>query len=209
MRLVPERSGWIEVVCGPMFSGKSEEMIRRMRRAEIAGQRVGVFKPAIDARYDAHDVVSHAGSRFAARPVAGVADLVALAGELDVIGVDEAQFFAFDLVPAVQALADEGRRVVLAGLDRDFRGLPFGPMPALLAVADFVDKIQAVCHGCGGPGTMTQRLVDGRPAPFDGATVVVGAIDQYEARCRACYEPDPAIGGPLAADGSRVAAGIR
>src|SRR5690242_3542813 len=146
IRIPPQHGGWLEVVCGPMFSGKSEEMIRRMRRAEIAGQRVGVFKPAIDARYDAVDVVSHAGARITARPVHDVADLVGLVDGLDVVGIDEAQFFPTSLVSAVQALAEEGRRVVLAGLDRDFRGLPFGPMPALLAVADLVDKLQAVCH---------------------------------------------------------------
>ena len=186
--------GWLEVICGPMFSGKSEEMIRRLRRAEIAGQQVVIFKPRIDDRYDAADVVSHAGARMRGVPVASVAELVARARgadgtPFDVVGIDEVQFFSPDVVPAALALADAGVRVVAAGLDQDFRRLPFGPMPELLARAEFVDKLQAVCHRCGGPATTTQRLVDGSPAPYSGATIVVGAKEQYEARCRDCHEP--------------------
>ncbi len=180
--------GWLEVICGPMFSGKSEEMIRRLRRAEIAGQRVVIFKPRIDDRYDAADVVSHAGARMRGVPVAGVPELLARAGGHEVIGIDEVQFFDTAVVEVALGLADAGVRVVAAGLDQDFRRLPFGPMPDLLAHAEFVDKLQAVCHRCGGPATTTQRLVDGTAAPYSGDTIVVGANEQYEARCRDCHE---------------------
>ncbi len=172
-----------------MFSGKSEEMIRRLRRVEIAGQRVVIFKPRIDDRYDASDVVSHAGARMRAVPVSSVAELAARAQGFDVVGIDEVQFFEATIVPAALDLAARGMRVVVAGLDQDFRRLPFGSMPQLLAHAEFVDKLQAVCHRCGGPATTTQRLVDGRPAPYTGETVLVGASEQYEARCRGCHEP--------------------
>ncbi len=185
--------GWLEVICGPMFSGKSEEMLRRLRRAEIAGQRVILFKPRIDDRYAAEDVVSHAGARMRGVPVASVPELVARAQNVEnqgfeVVGIDEVQFFEADVVGVALALADAGVRVLAAGLDQDFRRLPFGPMPELLAHAEFVDKLQAVCHRCGGPATTTQRLVDGEPAPYSGATIVVGANEQYEARCRDCHE---------------------
>jgi thymidine kinase len=171
-----------------MFSGKSEEMIRRLRRAEIAGQRVVLFKPRIDDRYDAADVVSHAGVRMRAIPVGSVADVLARADGYDVVGIDEVQFLDASIVGAALGLADRGARVICAGLDQDFRRLPFGPMPDLLAHAEFVDKLQAVCHRCGGAATTTQRLVDGRPAPYSGETIVVGALDAYEARCRDCHE---------------------
>ena len=156
-----------------MFSGKSEEMIRRLRRAEIAGQRVVIFKPRVDDRYDAADVVSHAGVRMRAVPVENVAELLRRADGYDVVGIDEVQFFERAVLDAALALADRGARVVAAGLDQDFRRLPFGPMPELMALAELVDKLQAVCHRCGGPATTTQRLVDGRPAPYSGATVVI------------------------------------
>jgi thymidine kinase len=172
-----------------MFSGKSEEMIRRLRRAEIAGQRVLLFKPRIDDRYDAAAVVSHAGVRMSAVPVDGCAELVARARSAEVVGIDEVQFFEATVVDAALALAEAGARVIVAGLDQDFRRRPFGPLPDLLARAEFVDKLQAVCHRCGGPATTTQRLVDGRPAPYSGETIVVGAHDAYEARCRDCHEP--------------------
>ena len=188
IRIPPQRGGWLEVICGPMFSGKSEEMIRRLRRAEIAGQRVVIFKPAIDDRYDASDVVSHAGARMRAVPIRSSAEIATKAEGFDVVAIDEAQFLGEGVVPTALALADRGVRVVVAGLDQDFRRLPFGPMPELLAHAEFVDKLQAVCHRCGGPATTTQRLVDGRPAPYSGATIVVGANEQYEARCRDCHE---------------------
>ena len=197
IRIPPQRGGWLEVICGPMFSGKSEEMIRRLRRAEIAGQRVVIFKPLIDDRYDAADVVSHAGARMRAVPVSSVAEVATHAEGFDVVGIDEAQFLGEGVVAAALELADRGVRVVIAGLDQDFRRLPFGPMPALLTHAEFVDKLQAVCHRCGGPATTTQRLVDGRPAPYSGETVIVGAAEQYEARCRGCHEAG--IGAALAA----------
>jgi thymidine kinase len=199
IRVPPQRGGWLEVVCGPMFSGKSEEMIRRLRRAEIAGQRVILFKPRIDDRYDVADVVSHAGVRMAAVPVDGCAELVARARSLEVVGIDEVQFFEPAIVDAALALADGGARVVVAGLDQDFRREPFGPMPELLTRAEFVDKLQAVCHRCGGPATTTQRLVDGRPAPYAGETIVVGALDSYEARCRDCHTTGPDAAAWLAA----------
>jgi thymidine kinase len=189
IRINPQRGGWLEVICGPMFSGKSEEMIRRLRRAEIAGQRVVIFKPRIDDRFDVADVVSHAGLRMRAVPVDCVAQLVSRADGHEVVGIDEVQFFEASIVGAALELAERGLRVVAAGLDQDFRRLPFGPMPELLSHAEFVDKLQAVCHRCGGPATATQRLVDGLPAPYSGETVVVGAAEQYEARCRGCHEP--------------------
>ena len=188
IRINPKSGGWLEVVCGPMFSGKSEEMIRRLRRAEIAGQRAVIFKPAIDDRYDVADVVSHAGIRMRAVPVGCVEDLVERARGVEVVGIDEVQFFDHEVVGAALRLADAGARVIAAGLDQDFRRLPFGPMPELLAHAEFVDKLQAVCHRCGGTATTTQRLVGGEPAPYAGETIVVGALDSYEARCRDCHE---------------------
>jgi thymidine kinase len=197
IRIPPQRGGWLEVICGPMFSGKSEEMIRRLRRAEIAGQRVVIFKPVIDDRYDAADVVSHAGARMRAVPVSSVGEVVTRAAGFEVVGIDEIQFFDESIVETALALAEGGTRVVAAGLDQDFRRLPFGPMPELLSHAEFVDKLQAVCHRCGGPATTTQRLVDGRPAPYSGETVLVGAAEQYEARCRGCHEAG--VGAALAA----------
>jgi thymidine kinase len=199
IRVPPQRGGWLEVVCGPMFSGKSEEMIRRLRRAEIAGQRVIVFKPQIDDRYDVVDVVSHAGVRMRAVPVGSVADVLARAEGYDVVGIDEVQFFETSVVAAALALADRGVRVICAGLDQDFRRRPFGPMPELLAHSEFVDKLQAVCHRCGGPATTTQRLVDGKPAPYSGETIVVGELDSYEARCRGCHESGAAAQAEVAA----------
>ncbi len=202
IRIPPQRGGWLEVICGPMFSGKSEEMIRRLRRAEIAGQRVVIFKPRIDDRFDAADVVSHAGARMRAVPVSSVAELVARAQGFEVVGIDEVQFFEHPVVSASLELAEGGARVVAAGLDQDFRRLPFGPIPELLSHAEFVDKLQAVCHRCGGPATTTQRLVAGKPAPYSGETVLVGAAEQYEARCRDCHEP----GTDAAALGASAAA---
>jgi thymidine kinase len=167
-----------------MFSGKSEELIRRLRRAEIAGQRALIVKPQIDNRYDIGHVVSHAGAKMRAVAVENPADIPGLVDGYDVVGVDEVQFFA----PEIVLVLDGRLRVVACGLDQDFRGFPFGAMPELLCRAEIVDKLQAVCHRCGGPATMTQRLVDGAAAPADGATIVVGALEQYEARCRSCHE---------------------
>ena len=199
IRVPPRQGGWLEVVCGPMFSGKSEEMIRRLRRAEIAGQRVVIFKPRVDDRYDAADVVSHAGVRMRGVPVGSVAELVGRARGFEVMGIDEVQFFEPAVVDAALGLASDGARVVVAGLDQDFRREPFGPMPLLLAHAEFVDKLQAVCHRCGGPATTTQRLVDGQPAPYSGDTVVIGAAEQYEARCRDCHEAGVELAAAAAA----------
>jgi len=172
-----------------MFCGKSEELIRRLRRAEIAGQRALIVKPLIDTRYDVGHVVSHAGAKMRAVTVRNGSEVGRLAHDYDAVGIDEVQFFDDGIVETIACLVDRGARVVAAGLAQDFRGLPFGSMPTLLCVAEFVDKLEAVCHRCGGPATMTQRLVDGRPAPFSGETVVIGALDSYEARCRACYQP--------------------
>ena len=198
IRLFPERGGWLEVVCGPMFSGKSEELIRRLRRAEIAGQRALIVKPRIDNRYDISHVVSHAGAKMRAVAVWKSEDIPRLAHGYDVVGIDEVQFFAPEIVAVIDGLVEQGIRVVASGLDQDFRGLPFGSMPELLCRAELVDKLQAVCHRCGGPATMTQRLVNGSPAPADGATIVVGALDSYEARCRGCHE----IAAPATATGT-------
>jgi thymidine kinase len=187
IRNVPGTGGWLEVICGPMFSGKSEELIRRLRRAEIAGQRVLIVKPRVDDRYDVAHVVSHAGAKMRAVSVECSRDALLRADAYDAIGVDEAQFFDDRIVETVESLVEAGKRVVAAGLDRDFRGEPFGAMPLLLCRAEYVDKLQAVCHRCGGAATRTQRLVDGDPAPFDGATIQIGALDSYEARCGACY----------------------
>jgi thymidine kinase len=192
------RHGSLEVVCGPMFSGKSEELIRRVRRAEIAGLRALIVKPAIDDRYDVGHVVSHGGAKMRAVTARSSVEARKLADGYEAVGVDEVQFFDAGIVDAIAQLVDRGARVVAAGLAQDFRGLPFGAMPTLLAIADYVDKLEAVCHRCGGPATLTQRLVDGRPAPFSGETVQIGALDSYEARCRACYE---------AASDARAAAG--
>jgi thymidine kinase len=188
IRLFPAQGGWLEVVCGPMFSGKSEELIRRLRRAEIAGQRALIVKPQIDNRYDIGHVVSHAGAKMRAVAVSRPEDIPGLADGYDAVGIDEVQFFEPAIVLVIDILVARGVRVVAAGLDQDFRGRPFGAMPELLCRAEILDKLQAVCHRCGGPATMTQRLVDGEPAPADGETIVVGALDSYEARCRRCHE---------------------
>ena len=187
IRTQPRSGGWLEVVCGPMFSGKSEELIRRLRRAEIAGQRALIVKPLIDDRYDVGHVVSHAGARMRAVTATGSDEVRRLAAGYDAVGIDEVQFFDDGIVEAIEELVEDGSRVVVAGLAQDFRGLPFGAMPTLLCVAEFVDKLEAVCHRCAGPATMTQRLVEGEPAPFDGETIQVGALDSYEARCRSCH----------------------
>jgi len=202
IRLFPERGGWLEVVCGPMFSGKSEELIRRLRRAEIAGQKALIVKPRIDDRYDIGHVVSHAGAKMRAVAVSRPEEIVGIADGYDAVGIDEVQFFSREIVAVIERLVDRGARVVVAGLDQDFRGLPFGSLPELLCRAELVDKLQAVCHRCGGPATMTQRLVDGRPAAADGETIVVGALDSYEARCRACHE----LAEPLRLAGSSASA---
>jgi thymidine kinase len=179
------KTGSIEVVCGSMFSGKTDELIRRLRRAVIARQKVQVFKPSIDVRYAVEKVTSHAGADFEAIPVRNSDEI---AGKLDadttVVGVDEAQFFDEGIVEVTRQLAERGIRVIVAGLDTDFRAEPFGPMPTLMAVAEQVDKLQAICMVCGEPASRTQRLLDGKPARYDEPIVIVGASELYEARCR-------------------------
>jgi thymidine kinase len=188
MRQMPRHCGFIEVVCGPMFSGKSEELIRRLRRAQIARQNVVVFKPAIDDRYHADHVVSHDGTSLEGRRVHSAREIIDLAQDAHVVGIDEAQFFDGEIVGVIDELAESGKRVIVAALDRDFRGEPFGPMPGILAVAEFVDKLQAICQRCAEPATCTQRLIEGQPARYDDPVVLVGATDSYEPRCRSCHE---------------------
>ncbi len=182
-------SGSVEVVTGSMFSGKTDELIRRLRRATIARQKVQVFKPAIDERYGLQQVTSHAGSAYQAIPVKSAADILPqLAEDTTVVGIDEAQFFDPDIVSIVQSLAERGIRVIVAGLDTNFRAEPFGSMPILMAIAEKVDKYQAICMVCGEAACRTQRLVDGRPAYFEDPVVIVGASEMYEARCRQHHE---------------------
>ena len=184
MELVTGHIGWIEVVCGPMFSGKSEELIRRLRRARIARKRVQVFKPAIDDRYSANEIVSHGDQRFDSDPIASAKEILEkLDARTQVVGVDESNFFGLDLVEIAQQLADAGKQVIIAGLDTDFMGRPFTPMPELLCVAESITKTLAICVRCGNPAKHTQRLVESEDL------IVVGARGMYEARCRRCFEP--------------------
>lgn len=185
---LPEQ-GFIEVIVGPMFSGKSEELIRRIKRAQIAKQKVQVFKPAIDTRYSTDQVVSHDGSSIEAVPVAKASEILELLEEgTQVVAVDEIQFFDQSIVDVVRKIADIGKRVICAGLDMDFRGEPFGPTPDIMAIAESVDKLTAVCVKCGAPATRTQRLVNGRPAKYNDPVILIGAHETYEARCRKCHE---------------------
>lgn len=189
--MAPE--GSVEVITGSMFSGKTDELIRRLRRAKIARQKIQVFKPSVDTRYGTGKVTSHAGTEFDATPVMDAgAVLDHLAPDTTVVAIDEAQFFDGGLPSVVQRLADRGLRLIVAGLDTDFRGEPFGPMPILMAQAERVDKLHAICMVCGDAASRTQRLVDGRPARYDEPVVVVGASDLYEARCRIHHEVPPA-----------------
>jgi thymidine kinase len=184
----PKDHGWIEVVVGPMYSGKSEELIRRTKRARIARQKVQVFKPEIDNRFAKNDVVSHNGDKASAIAVKNSKELFERVDEdTDVIGVDEVQFFDEGIVEILIKLADNNKRVVCAGLDMDFKGEPFGPISKILAVAEFVDKIAAICMVCGNPATRTQRLINGRPAKYSDPIVLIGATESYEARCRKCH----------------------
>lgn len=189
---VSVQGGWIEVICGSMFSGKSEELIRRIKRAQFAKQKIAVFKPKIDNRYSDKEVVSHNGTKVIAIPVANSSHIKSFDKEgYDIIAIDEAQFFDEGIVETVIELADGGFRVILAGLDQDFRGEPFGPMPKLMAVAEHVTKLQAVCTVCGSPASRTQRLINGAPAGYDDPIILVGASEAYEARCRKHHEvPD-------------------
>ncbi len=186
------KEGSIEVICGCMFSGKSEELIRRLRRSVIAKQKVQVFKPKIDDRYAIDQVRSHSGSGFDATPIVSSADILTLLDhDTTVIGIDEAQFFDMNLPNIVSKLADEGHRVICAGLDLDFRGEPFGPMPTLLALAEHVDKLTAICVVSGEAATRTQRIINGRPASYNDPIILVGATESYEARSRKHHDvPD-------------------
>lgn len=182
------KSGWIEVICGSMFSGKSEELIRRVRRAEIARQRVQVFKPSIDDRFSTNNVSSHSGHFWDAIPVPTANDIAAqVLPDTDVVAIDEVQFFDWSVADVCSKLADRGVRVIVAGLDQDFRGEPFGPMPLLMAQAEIVDKLQAICVVCGAPASRTQRLINGKPANYGDPIILVGASEVYEARCRHCH----------------------
>ena len=177
-----QRSGWIEVVCGSMFSGKTEELIRRLKRAKFANQKVEIFKPKKDTRYDDVQVVSHDENSIRSIPIESSTDIFQHVKEVDVIGIDEAQFFDQELVGVCQRLAIKGKRVIIAGLDMDFRGIPFGPMPALLAVAEYITKVHAICPHCGNLATHSYRLSE------EDETIVLGEKDKYEPRCRVCYE---------------------
>ncbi|NRB46179.1 MAG: thymidine kinase [Saprospiraceae bacterium] len=176
-----QRSGWIEVICGSMFSGKTEELIRRLKRAKIANQKVEIFKPAVDKRYDDTKVVSHDANYILSTPINHSSKLLELTDGVNVVGVDEAQFFDEELTENCQQLALRGIRVIVAGLDMDFKGRPFGPIPNLLAVAEYITKVHAICQHCGNLATHSYRLSE------EEGTVVLGEKDRYEARCRTCY----------------------
>ena len=175
--------GWIEAICGSMFSGKSEELIRRLRRAQIARQRVQIFKPKLDSRFSDDHIVSHSEMKMKSQLVGSAAEIPPLVdGRTQVVGIDEAQFFDLELVDVCNRLADMGKRVIVAGLDQDYRGRPFDPMPQLLSIAEYITKTLAICVRCGAPANRTQRTVD------NAERVLVGATDSYEARCRLCFE---------------------
>ncbi|RDB32250.1 thymidine kinase [Exiguobacterium sp. RIT594] len=189
MMHVINQYGWIEVICGSMFSGKSEELIRRVRRAQYGKLPVQVFKPAIDDRYHEEHVVSHVGNSVIAIPMATSRDVyTAVAEETQIVAIDEVQFFDDEIVAVIEALAQDGKRVICAGLDQDFRAEPFGKMPELLARAEFVTKLQAICLSCGDPASRTQRLIDGKPANYNDPIILVGASESYEPRCRHCHQ---------------------
>lgn len=175
------RKGWIEVVCGSMFSGKTEELIRRLKRAQFAKQKVEIFKPQIDTRYHEEKVVSHQGTEIHSTPVPASANILLLANDVDVVGIDEAQFFDMELVNVCNQLADSGVRVIIAGLDMDFKGQPFGPMPALLASAEYVTKVHAICMHCGSLAHISHRTSK------ETSLVLLGETDSYEPLCRDCY----------------------
>ena len=183
MRESQKSTGHIEVICGSMFSGKTEELIRRLRRSQIAKQRVEIFKPSIDKRYSESEIVSHNEQKIPSMVVETAEQILLFSADADVIGIDEAQFFDINLVEVCQKLADDGKRVIVAGLDTDYRGIPFEPIPQLLAIAEYITKTLAVCMKCGAPANRTQRITIGVDR------VLVGETDLYEARCRNCYEP--------------------
>jgi len=180
-----QKKGWIEVVCGSMFSGKTEELIRRMKRAEFAKQKVEIFKPAIDIRYDEENVVSHEGTSIRSTPVPSSGNILLLATDVEVVGIDEAQFFDEELPEVCEKLANSGIRVIIAGLDMDFTGKPFGPIPALLAKAEFVTKVHAICMHCGDLAQYSHRKTQ------DESLVLLGEVDEYEPLCRKCFNLVP------------------
>ena len=182
--------GWIELICGCMFSGKTEELLRRVRRAEIARKKVQLFKPQIDSRYGLERVASHDGvSREDVVVVSAATDILSnIHPDTEVVAVEEVQFFDWNVADVCMALANQGMRVIATGLDQDFRGDPFGPMPLLMALAENVDKLHAICVVCGASASRTQRLIDGQPARYDDAVILVGGSESYEARCRNCHE---------------------
>ncbi|MEA1882298.1 MAG: thymidine kinase [Candidatus Marinimicrobia bacterium] len=182
MTLTPKNAGWIEVICGSMFSGKTEELIRRIRRAEIAKMSTIIFKPQIDDRFSSNHVVSHNQSKRKSKLVKNAQEILNQATNMDVIGIDEAQFFDDNIVNVCKSLAKINKRVVVAGLDKDFRGNSFGPMPALMCEADYLDKLRAICLKCGNPASCSQRITK------DSQQVVIGEANIYEARCRNCFE---------------------
>ncbi len=180
---VPSNTGWIEVICGCMFSGKTEELIRRLRRAQIAKQKIAVFKPIIDNRYSMSHIVSHNEQFLNSRLVKDANEIMSFVDDAQVIGIDEAQFFDNTLIDICESLANNGKRVIVAGLDQDYRGKPFGPIPYLLSVAEYITKTLAICVVCGNPADRTQRKTKSQDL------IVVGAKDIYEARCRKCHQP--------------------
>ena len=182
MTLTPKNSGWIEIICGPMFSGKTEELIRRLIRAQIAKQNVTIFKPTLDDRYSEDYIVSHNKRKIKSLTVKNSNEIKKYSKDSDVIGIDEAQFFDLDLISICKNLAREGKRVVVAGLEKDFQALPFGPMPQLLVDAEYVMKVNAICMQCGDPANFSQRISG------EKNQVVIGEIDKYEARCRKCFQ---------------------
>ena len=183
MNIINNKTGWIEVVCGSMFSGKTEELIRRVHRAEYARRKIQVFKPEIDNRYEEDHIVSHSKMKTPSQIVKNAQEIHDLVKyDTEIIAIDEVQFFDDNIVTVCDKLADNGKRVIVAGLDQDYSGKPFGPMPALLAIAEYVSKLNAICVKCGNPASRTQRLTKSKE------TVVVGATDIYEARCRNCHE---------------------
>lgn len=188
MNILKQHTGWIEVICGSMFSGKTEELIRRMRRAMIARQKIELFKPKIDTRYSDQEIVSHDLQKIPSRVIEKTKQILDQSLEAQVVGIDEAQFFDKSLIKVCQKLANMGKRVIVAGLDQDYRGKPFEPIPELLAIAEYITKTHAICVICGNPANHTQRTSS------DLNKVVIGAAESYEARCRNCFEP-PKISG--------------
>ena len=182
------KGGWVEVICGSMFSGKTEELIRRVRRAQIARQKVQVFKPSLDDRYTLEKVTSHNGMGLDATLITEAREILDwVEPDTAVVAIDEVQFFDWTIAGVCNTLAENGKRVIVTGLDMDFRGEPFGPMPLLMAEAERVDKLSAICVVCGAPASRTQRLIDGQPASYDDPVIMVGASEVYEARCRHCH----------------------